>query len=132
MGEGSGRRCDRREQLLTLITLVHSHFKLLEELSARSFQIISRNKNKETHHSLVSRVPGHILSSFEIKFRRDLAYANQGLSFSKKMASEVKRSPGYAHTKAIDSGILPVGTIHKLHYEQYGKNDGKPGKTVHL
>jgi proline iminopeptidase len=48
------------------------------------------------------------------------------------MASEVNPSFGYAHTEAFDSRVLPVGTIHKLHYEQYGKKDGKPGKTVHL
>lgn len=48
------------------------------------------------------------------------------------MALDVRRSPGYAHTEAYDSGVLPVGTIHKLHYEQYGKKDGKPGKTIRL
>jgi proline iminopeptidase len=35
---------------------------------------------------------------------------------------------GYAHTEAFDSGFLAVGEIHQLHYEQYGKKDGKPGK----
>ena len=35
---------------------------------------------------------------------------------------------GYAHAAAFDSGFLPVGEIHKLHYEQYGKLEGKPGK----
>lgn len=34
---------------------------------------------------------------------------------------------GYIHSDAFDSGTLAVGTIHHLHYEQYGKPDGKPG-----
>jgi len=36
----------------------------------------------------------------------------------------------YAHAAAYNSGTLPVGDIHKLHYEQYGKKDGKPGKIL--
>jgi hypothetical protein len=44
--------------------------------------------------------------------------------------SHSESSPGYTHTAPFDSGFLPVGTIHKLHYEQYGKKDGKPGKLV--
>ncbi|KAJ5105465.1 hypothetical protein NUU61_002812 [Penicillium alfredii] len=35
---------------------------------------------------------------------------------------------GYAHEAPFDQGMLPVSAIHKLHYEQYGKKDGKPGK----
>lgn len=34
---------------------------------------------------------------------------------------------GYTHSDAFDSGTLAVGTIHHLHYEQYGEPDGKPG-----
>jgi hypothetical protein len=37
-------------------------------------------------------------------------------------------SLGYAHLPAYDSGHLPVSDIHTLWYEQYGKQDGKPGK----
>jgi proline iminopeptidase len=36
---------------------------------------------------------------------------------------------GYIHETAFETGRLPVGEIHTLHYEQYGKKDGKPGKT---
>jgi len=38
--------------------------------------------------------------------------------------------PGYNHTAAFDTGKLPVSEIHTLHYEQYGKKDGKPGKNT--
>lgn len=34
----------------------------------------------------------------------------------------------YSHSRAFDEGYLQVSSIHKLHYEQYGKIDGKPGK----
>ncbi|KAJ5787192.1 hypothetical protein N7457_002182 [Penicillium paradoxum] len=33
---------------------------------------------------------------------------------------------GYIHSAAFDIGKLPVSEIHTLHYEQYGKRDGKP------
>lgn len=36
---------------------------------------------------------------------------------------------GYAHEDAWDSGWLRVDSIHEIYYEQYGKKDGKPGKT---
>lgn len=36
--------------------------------------------------------------------------------------------PGYPVVDPYDSGFLPVGEIHKVHYEQYGKSDGKPGR----
>lgn len=36
---------------------------------------------------------------------------------------------GYEHSDPFDEGMLPVGTIHRLHFEQYGKRDGKPGET---
>ncbi|KAJ5809880.1 uncharacterized protein N7503_002098 [Penicillium pulvis] len=38
---------------------------------------------------------------------------------------------GYTHSDAFDSGTLAVGTIHRLHYEQYGKPDGKPVLFLH-
>lgn len=38
---------------------------------------------------------------------------------------------GYKHSPAYDSGYLPVGTIHRLHYEQYGNPDGKPAVFLH-
>jgi proline iminopeptidase len=34
---------------------------------------------------------------------------------------------GYTHSDPFDTGTLAVGTIHHLHYEQYGNPDGKPG-----
>lgn len=40
-------------------------------------------------------------------------------------------SKGYQHADAFDSGVLPVGSIHKLHYEQYGRKDGKPVIFLH-
>ncbi|KAM5495856.1 putative prolyl aminopeptidase [Microsporum canis] len=39
--------------------------------------------------------------------------------------------PGYSHADAFDEGFLPVGSIHKIHYEQYGKKDGKPVIFLH-
>jgi proline iminopeptidase len=36
----------------------------------------------------------------------------------------------YTHLDAFDTGRLPVSDIHTLHYEQYGKPDGKPGKPL--
>jgi proline iminopeptidase len=43
------------------------------------------------------------------------------------MAQTVKIS--YKHSVPFDSGFLSVGSIHKIHYEQYGNKDGKPGKS---
>lgn len=40
-------------------------------------------------------------------------------------------SDGYTHDDAYDSGFLPVGDIHQIHYEQYGKQDGKPVVFLH-
>lgn len=37
----------------------------------------------------------------------------------------------YQHAAAYDSGHLPVGSIHKVYYEQYGKQDGKPVIFLH-
>ncbi len=34
---------------------------------------------------------------------------------------------GYDHVDPFERGMLPVSDIHTLHYEQYGKPDGKPG-----
>jgi proline iminopeptidase len=34
---------------------------------------------------------------------------------------------GYTHSDPFNEGTLTVGPIHKLHYSQYGKKDGKPG-----
>jgi proline iminopeptidase len=34
---------------------------------------------------------------------------------------------GYTHDPPFDKGYLPVGPVHKLHYEQYGNPNGKPG-----
>ncbi|EGD90439.1 prolyl aminopeptidase [Trichophyton rubrum D6] len=39
--------------------------------------------------------------------------------------------PGYSHADAFDEGFLSVGSIHKIHYEQYGKKDGKPVVFLH-
>nr|AJD23152.1 proline iminopeptidase [Onygena corvina] len=39
--------------------------------------------------------------------------------------------PGYSHEDAFDEGFLAVGDIHKIHYEQYGKKDGKPVIFLH-
>jgi proline iminopeptidase len=33
----------------------------------------------------------------------------------------------YTHSDAFDQGWLKVSDLHTLHYEQYGKPDGKPG-----
>jgi proline iminopeptidase len=33
----------------------------------------------------------------------------------------------YTHADAFDQGRLKVSDLHTLHYEQYGKPDGKPG-----
>ena len=40
-------------------------------------------------------------------------------------------STGYTHNDPYDSGFLPVGDIHQIHYEQYGKTDGKPVVFLH-
>lgn len=42
------------------------------------------------------------------------------------MAPQIQPS-GYAHEDAWDVDWLRVDSIHELHYEQYGKKDGKPG-----
>jgi hypothetical protein len=41
--------------------------------------------------------------------------------------SNFNMTKSYEHQPAFQSGRLPVGDIHVLHYEQYGKPDGKPG-----
>jgi pimeloyl-ACP methyl ester carboxylesterase len=41
------------------------------------------------------------------------------------MAEAIRRS--YRHSTPFDSGFLSVGSIHKIHYEQYGNKDGRPG-----
>lgn len=33
----------------------------------------------------------------------------------------------YTHSAAYDCGMLSVDDIHSIFYEQYGKQDGKPG-----
>uniref|UniRef100_A0A093V5T2 Proline iminopeptidase n=1 Tax=Talaromyces marneffei PM1 TaxID=1077442 RepID=A0A093V5T2_TALMA len=38
---------------------------------------------------------------------------------------------GYTHDPAFDKGYLSVGSIHKLHYEQYGNPNGKPVIFLH-
>lgn len=38
---------------------------------------------------------------------------------------------GYDHGDPYDSGFLPAGSIHQIHYEQYGKQDGKPVVFLH-
>lgn len=38
---------------------------------------------------------------------------------------------GYKHDPPFDSGFLKVSDIHRLHYEQYGKQDGKPVVFLH-
>ena len=38
---------------------------------------------------------------------------------------------GYKHDSPYDSGFLKVSDIHRLHYEQYGKQDGKPVVFLH-
>ncbi|KAK8017915.1 hypothetical protein PG991_007105 [Apiospora marii] len=43
------------------------------------------------------------------------------------MATDV----GYVHEDAFDSGFLQVDQIHKVHYEQYGRQDGKPVIFLH-
>ncbi|KAK5171168.1 uncharacterized protein LTR77_004312 [Saxophila tyrrhenica] len=38
---------------------------------------------------------------------------------------------GYQHNDAFDYGFLPVGSIHKLYYAQYGSPQGKPVIFLH-
>lgn len=48
------------------------------------------------------------------------------------MASQNQKSEtisGYEHSDAFDEGYLAVSDLHKLHYEQYGNPQGKPGMT---
>ena len=42
------------------------------------------------------------------------------------MAHNNNGSP-HTHSSAFNEGFLKVSSIHKLHYEQYGKVDEKPG-----
>lgn len=39
-----------------------------------------------------------------------------------------ERPLGHQHAAAFDIGHLPVGELHEVYYEQYGKKDGKPGE----
>ena len=49
------------------------------------------------------------------------------------MATDTGHSPaaGYKHDDAWDEDFLRVSSIHRLHYEQYGKKDGKPVVFLH-
>ncbi|KAJ5756323.1 hypothetical protein N7533_005866 [Penicillium manginii] len=38
---------------------------------------------------------------------------------------------GYTHSEPFDIGLLPVGTLHRVYYEQYGRKDGKPVIFLH-
>jgi len=35
----------------------------------------------------------------------------------------------YLHSEAFNDGYLQVSPLHKVYYHQFGKPDGKPGKT---
>lgn len=35
---------------------------------------------------------------------------------------------GYVHGEAFASGDLQVSSLHRIHYTQYGKPDGKSGQ----
>lgn len=37
------------------------------------------------------------------------------------------QTDSYTHDAPFDAGFLNVDDIHKIHYEQYGKKDEKPG-----
>lgn len=37
---------------------------------------------------------------------------------------------GYKHDGPFDSDFLAVDTIHQIHYEQYGRENGKPGRVL--
>jgi proline iminopeptidase len=37
------------------------------------------------------------------------------------------QATGYQHDDAWDTNWLKVDETHELHYQQYGKKDGKPG-----
>jgi proline iminopeptidase len=39
---------------------------------------------------------------------------------------------GYEHSDPFDEGMLAVSSIHRLHYEQYGRPDGKRGTIIPL
>ena len=39
---------------------------------------------------------------------------------------------GYTHADAFNSGYLQVSSLHKIFYSQYGRQDGKTGKFLHL
>lgn len=43
------------------------------------------------------------------------------------MEQTIKKS--YKHNAPFDSGFLSVGSIHRIHYEQYGLQAGRPGKS---
>ena len=47
------------------------------------------------------------------------------------MASTIPAPEDYKHNPPFDSGFLSVGSIHRLHYEQYGRWDGKPVVFLH-
>jgi proline iminopeptidase len=57
----------------------------------------------------------------------------QNLPKSQRMstASSIQSGQGYTPTTPFDSGFLPVGKIHQLYYEQYGRKDGKPVIYLH-
>ena len=39
---------------------------------------------------------------------------------------------GYQHGDAFNTGDLQVTETHRIHFEQYGKPDGKPGELLLL
>ncbi|CAG9970423.1 unnamed protein product [Clonostachys byssicola] len=47
------------------------------------------------------------------------------------MASPNTKATGYSHSDAFNSGFLPVGSIHKLWYAEYGLPTGRPVLFLH-
>ena len=47
------------------------------------------------------------------------------------IASSTKAKEGYKHNPPFDSNFLRVSPIHRIHYQQYGRWDGKPVVFLH-
>ncbi|OKL57334.1 hypothetical protein UA08_07456 [Talaromyces atroroseus] len=83
--------------------------------------IIRRGRRKSVHG-----VPSPLYLLTESELRRGL----QPKSVLPTFDTAARMVP-YSHGPAFDEGFLSVSSLHALHYEQYGKVDGKPALFLH-
>ena len=104
-------------------------------LDTQKFRL--KNKNTHSHDNFPSTSKLNPKQKSRSRFRLSLLLISD-MSKMPTSSGMTTEPPGqhpasqYAHTTAFDAGTLAVSEIHNLHYEQYGKQDGKPGESALL